>query len=610
MITRPTITILIVIASVALAGCQAKRDEYHVPDVDLPLSYENATNSQKASAGNAEPAPMTVPQTISRWWEHFSNPELNELVEEGLANNHQLKAAIARIAQAEARIISVGAKEAPEISASGKADAQSPAGGPGTFQDTKQTKIRHSYQIGALVNYEVDLWGKNRAATQATIERAWSSLFARETVALTLTSDIVRNFIQYLSFNDRVRTAEWTLETLTNMLGAVKGRLDGGEATALQLAQQRSAVADAKAVIPILKLQRETAKTAIALLLGKAPSDLKIESVSLNDIKFPAVHPGLPSRLLMRRPDIRKAESDMIAADADIDTARAALFPTIDLTGEVGYASRHLQTLLSPQSLFFSVAAQVAQVIFDSGRRDADIKYSEARHAELVHNYQQSVYTAMKEVEDGLISVQLIGEREQAQIESADAAQQAYSLSSQSYTLGGTDYLTLLDTERTMYRAADELHRIRLDRFSAAVDLFKALGGGMDFDQTEVVSGARKYENSRYYRWKFNDEQPNSPTGKPRSHLPVPGYWVQMAALWSEVAAWRHWRRIQGRFPDLLKGVQPVIRRAPGPDRKGTWATILVGPYFNKDDADGLCHAFQASGQGCNVLIRESAKQG
>jgi outer membrane protein, multidrug efflux system len=604
-----TVIGLVGLTAFLLSGCLPKRDEYHIPDVDMPRNFENTSEAQNAEIAKGEPSAMTVPQTISRWWEHFANTELNELVEEGLANNHELKAAIARISQAEAQFVSTRADEAPEVSASGSADAQSPSGGAGTGETSDRGSIRHSYQIGILVNYEVDLWGKNRASTQAAIERAWSSLFARETVALTLTADIVRNFIQYLSFNDRLRTAEWTLETLTNMLGAVQDRMEGGEATALQVAQQRSAVADAKAVIPILKLQRETARTAIALLLGKSPSNVRIESASLSDIKFPTIHPGLPSRMLMRRPDIRQAEAELVAADADIDAARAELFPAIDLTGEVGYASRHLETLLSPQSFFFSVAAEVVQVIFDAGRRDADIKFAEARYAELVHDYQQSVYTAMKETEDGLISVRYIGEREEAQIESADAAQRAYDLSSLSYTIGGADYLTLLDTERTMYRAADELHRIKLDRFAAAVDLFKALGGGMKFDDIEIVSRQRKYEESRFHRWKYNDELPNSPDGVPTSHLPVPGFWVQMGALWSENAAWRHWRRMQGRFPKLLGELTPLIRRAPGPENEGTWASVLVGPFFDKDDADGLCAAFQAEGQGCDVLIRDSSKQ-
>lgn len=599
---------LFVIAA-TLSSCATKRDEYHIPDVDLPQKFQHTSVEQDQEITNGEPAPMTVPQTISRWWEHFDNAELNELVEEGLINNHQLKSAIARIAQAEAQFVSIRANEAPELSASGEAKTESPSGGPATGATSERNSIRHTYQIGLLVNYEVDLWGKNRASTQAAVERAWSSIFARETVALTLTADIVRSFIQYLSFTDRVRTAEWTLETLTNMLGAVQDRMEGGEATMLQVAQQRSAVADAKAVIPILKLQRETAKTAIALLLGKSPSDLKIDSASLSDVKFPAIYPGLPSRMLMRRPDIRQAESELIAADADIDAARAELFPSIDLTGEVGYASRHLETLLLPQSLFFSVAAKAVQIIFDAGRRDANIKFAEARHAELVHDYLQNVYTAMKETEDGLISVRYIGEREEAQIESADAAQQAYDLSSLSYTIGGTDYLTLLDTERTVYRAADELHRIKMDRFSAAIDLFKALGGGMTFDDVKVAGGQRKYDDSRYRRWWYNDERPNSPNDKPRTHVPVPGFWVQMAALWSENAAWRHWRRLQGRFPKLLKDIKPLIRRAPGPEDEGTWATVLVGPYFDRDDADHLCAAFQAEGQGCNVLVRDDSKK-
>ncbi len=588
-----------------LSGCLGKRDEYDLPSIEVPGSFKHAPEGSKNAKQVAETAPGTVPQSISRWWRHFGNSELNDLIERGLANNYQLKAAIARIAQAHALAGVERADEWPELSASGSYEVDKPEGGVGSVEPGSSTsrRSRHLYQVGIEASYEVDLWGKNRAKTQAALERAWASLFDRETVALTLTADITQNFIEYLSLQDRIRTADWTQTTLTNMQEAVRLRVEGGEATNLQLAQQRAAVAASKAVIPVLELQAQQRINAIAVLIGQPPSKVKLKSDSLADIQFPNVNPGVPSRLIMRRPDIRQIESTLIAADADIDAARAELFPAVNLTAEAGYGARHLDFLFSPESFFFSAGATIAQIIFDAGRRESQIKYEEAQHQELVHNYVQSIYSAINEVENALVSIHYLTLRRDLQQQAVSAAVDAYGFSKESYGIGASDYLTLLDTERTLFTERDELHQVDFSRFQASVDLFRALGGSMEPEPVMVVGNQERPHVSRPPGY-FQDEDAKHPIRGLVPNLPEDGHWVHVATLWSERAAWRHWRRLQQRFPDQLKTVKPEIQRQNMHGERGTWVSVLVGPYAGLQEANSLCATFQTEGNGCQVLTR------
>ena len=596
--------LLVLALAAGLSGCVMKRETYDVPVVEVPDRFKYAPSTAATAEDVGEVAPATVPQNISRWWRHFENEELNGLVEQALANNRLLKAAVSRIAQAQALAGVEGADEWPQISASGSFEMEQPEGGIGSVPQGGDSNIRRTYQVGVEASYEVDFWGKNRAKTQAAYERAWASVFDRETVVLTLVSDVVRNFVEYLSLQDRIANADWTRETLTNMLGAVRERVDGGEATAIQLAQQNTAVAASRAVIPELELQRNLRVNALAVLLGTTPSAITLKSEGLADIKFPDVTPGVPSRLVLRRPDIRRNESNLAAADADIDAARAELVPALNLTAEAGYGARHLNLLFVPESFFFNLGAVIAQSIFDGGRRRAQIKFEEAQHAELVHNYVQSVYTAIGEVENALVSIKYLSERERLQAEAVTAAVEAYGFSQESYRIGASDYLTLLDTERTLFTERDELHRIAFSRYVASIDLFQALGGSMAPDEVPKITRneAPHISTSPPH---FADQKARQPLMPLVPNLPAAGHWVHVATLWSERAAWRHWRRLKAEFPSLLAEVTPQIHRQTMDHKRGTWVNVLVGPYQLAGAANGLCQDLKKGGNGCQVLRRE-----
>ncbi|OHC73988.1 MAG: hypothetical protein A3G18_10650 [Rhodospirillales bacterium RIFCSPLOWO2_12_FULL_58_28] len=593
--------------SLSVAGCAVKRDNYAIPEVELPVSYRhNSGEKSETESTPGQTAPMTVPQAVSKWWTHFGNDELNGLVEGALANNHQLKAAIGRIAESKAQWGAIKADQWPVLSTSAKEDITAPRDGKGDVKPGGKTISEKNYDLGLQISYEADFWGKNSAASEAAYNTAWSSVFAREVVALTLTSSMVQNFIKYLSFNDRIQTAKDTERVYKDMLQAVIDRLDDGEATSLQIAQQRTAVFAASAVIPVLELQREQARNSIALLMGKAPSEVNLQSDSLDDIVFPEVKPGLPSRLLLRRPDIRKAETELIAADASIDVARASLLPTFKLTGDYGYGSHHLSSLLSPESLYYNLAVSITQAIFDAGKRESQVDFAKARHEVLVQTYMETAYTALKEVEDALVSIRFLTLRKQAQEEAVVAGGNAFELSTTSYTVGTLDFLTLLDTERTMFREEDQLHLIKFERLQSAVDLFKALGGGMESDDAKMVAAADKGENRTTLDGKYaTDEEPQSPEVNHVPSLPEKeGFWVQLAATWSESALERHWRLLKTRYPNVLENISPTFRREGVPAENEKWYTMLVGPFEQRNNADGLCVSLRNEGQGCHVLVR------
>ncbi len=463
--------------SLVLSGCAVKRDSYHPPEVDLPERFHEAGKSGISEAEAAEPA---LPRDLSRWWTRFESDELNALVERALDHNWQVRAAVARLAQAEAALGITRAAELPTLRGFADAGYNAPEDGVGTVSRGDSVTGEQIYRAGLRASYEVDLWGANRAATVAAWERAQATAFARRTVAWTLTADVVDAYLTVLSLEDRIRVGNKTRDLMAELLDAVRQRVEGGEATALQLAQQRTAVAEASSVLPELERQRDAALHALAVLVGTTPGELHLSGDSLTEIAYPSVAPGLPSRLLLRRPDIQQAEHNLLGADADIDVARTAFLPQIGLTTEAGFGSNALSALFRPESLLFNVTASIVQDIFDAGANEARLDFAHARHQELIANYRQAILFAVQDVESALSGVHFLEQRMEAQREAVEAARQSLDFGLQSYDIGVVDYLSLLDTERTLFGNEDTFYQVALQRAQASVALFKALGGDGD----------------------------------------------------------------------------------------------------------------------------------
>ncbi|OAN44740.1 hypothetical protein A6A04_07930 [Paramagnetospirillum marisnigri] len=443
---------------------------YERPKQDIPANYRNPL---------PDPSP-DLPRPLSEWWKSFGSDELNALVDEALANNRDIKAATQRILQAEAQAGSTAASLFPSVTLNAKRSADSPTGGQGTLITGNTNRTHRLTSIGLSASYEVDLWGKLRASEASALATALSNVHDREALAITMVSDLVGTYLQYLESLDREEVARNNIANMKTMHAAVRERVRLGESSELELAQQRNVLAQGEATIPPITLQRERAFNKIAILLGKPPATLKIKGNSLMSLSLPELVPGLPSDLLLRRPDIKKAEANLVAANANIGVARAKMLPTFSLSGDRGWASQLFDSIASPAAIYWTIAGTVATTIFDGGKTEADIAYAKARYGELAETYQQTILTSLRDVEDALASIRLQGDLEVAQQEVLQASMDAYRLSSEAFRLGMVDYLNVLETQRTRFQAQDAQVQSRFGRLSSVVALYKALGGGME----------------------------------------------------------------------------------------------------------------------------------
>jgi multidrug efflux system outer membrane protein len=438
-----------------LAGC-AVSTPYQRPDVAMPVAlHANATTSGSTISAD--------------WWKQFGNAELNQLMDRALGANQDLAAAISRIEQSRAAAGGVGANRYPSLSISGSAIKTR------GNQDSGNVNSQ-SGQVAANVSYELDLWGGKASEREAAGARVNSSVYDRDAVALVLQADVASNYFQLLALKDRVAIARKNLEAARSVLSLVETRYSKGANTGLEVAQQRTAVLNIEAQIPQLEQELLATRTALAVLLGQMPQTFSVQGESLNGLSVPVVSAYQPPELLERRPDIKTAEAQLIAANADIGAARAALYPRLTL----GASSVAGGLLTSGSSVITSLIASLSQTVFDGGNLRSQVRLSEARKTELLAQYLQTVLTSLKEAQDGFGSVASNASRTSLLREAAVEAREAYRIANVRYTAGSQDLLTLLDSQRTQLQAEDNLVQAELARLTATVGLYKALGGGWD----------------------------------------------------------------------------------------------------------------------------------
>jgi multidrug efflux system outer membrane protein len=439
-----------------LSGCMLTVDAPTVPVVDTPPSYRAAGGTVRA----ARPAPD--------WWRGFRSGELTMFVERAHLANLDIAAAVARIEQADAQSRIAGAPLLPLIDF----DASAARSGTGTGPSTGTLR--------AVLNasYEIDFWGKNRAALRAAEFNAIASRFDREVIVLSTIGSVINTYFQILAAQDRLRIARENVAAATRILSVYRERIAVGTATGLDIAQQESLLAQQRAAIPPLDQQLRQNVATLAVFLGEPPARVSVRGGSLSAIVPQSVSPGLPSELLLQRPDIRDAEAQLLAANANVESARAALFPSIALTGQGGFVSNALNTLFIPQSAIYSVAASLSQPVFDGFRLLSTLDLQKARRTELLQIYRQSIIAGFGDVERALIAVRTLAEQERLQKEAVATAQRAYDLTQSQLREGAVDITTVLNTQRTLFAEQDQLVLVRLTRLQAIVSLFQAVGGG------------------------------------------------------------------------------------------------------------------------------------
>jgi outer membrane protein, multidrug efflux system len=434
---------------------------YKRPDIPPPAEWREAPPNENEGIWPS-----------ADWWHGFGSQTLDDLIAEAQRSNDDLAAAVARVEEADAQARIAGAPLLPSVDFGADASrqrAQVSGVGPETF---------NSFSPVLSASYELDFWGKNRAARASARATALASHYDKETVALTVVSSVASTYFQALEFRDRVQVARDNLANGEKVLHGLQLEQTAGIATGLDVAQQETAVALLYAAIPPLQQQFRQSVAALAVLIGKNPESIDVDTGTLNELTTPQVLQGLPSSLLARRPDVAESEQQLISANADITVARAALFPSIELTASGGYASSALSSLINPAARIWDISAGLTQPIFHGGALRGQVVFSNARYRELLSTYHKTVISAFSNVESALVAAQQTQEQQTRQQEAVKQARRAFQFAQTQMSAGTVNILTVLNTENALFSAQDELVQIQFLHLQSMVDLYTALGGG------------------------------------------------------------------------------------------------------------------------------------
>lgn len=457
---------LVLGAALLLGACAAVGPDYRRPAVNLPGAYPDAP----ADIPGAAPIP-------AEWWKLYGDRRLDELVASALARNADMRIAVARIEETDANLREAGAAFLPEVDLNATPQRQRLSALTATPIPSSVPLVRNDIRLTLGTSFELDFWGKLRRALEATRALALGSRYAREVVTLSLAGLTTQAYFSLCSLDAQIALTRTTLASRQETLDLVRDRVQGGIASDLDLNQAEGARADAAAQLKELQRQRALAEHQLDTLTGRL--DLRLAPGDLLGLPLPPLPPaGLPSTLLQRRPDVLQAEQQLIAANAQIGVARAAMFPTVSLTSYYGGESAALSNLLSNGARIWSLGFGLGLPIFDAGRYAARTQAAEARQRQAVANYQKAVETAFREVADALSTLQQTTASEQDLQQRADAARNALRLARLRYEAGYSAYLEVLDAQRTASDAELAFLRNRQSRLVASVDLMKALGGG------------------------------------------------------------------------------------------------------------------------------------
>lgn len=453
--------VLFLIPLLTLCGCAIHGDPAKL-NMPLPEKWDEAG----ATAQQPEPT----------WWTGFNSAELEQLIAIALAESPDMTIAAERVRQAEAAVRSAGSSLFPSLSF----DASS--GSRRTTPDSGSATTSDSSSAGLGVSYEVDLWGRigaGKRSAQASLE---GSRYDQETARLTLTTGVANAYFQVLATRARLQVARNNLAIAERLMRIVDVRYRNGSASALDLSRQTTAVLSTRAAVPPLEVQERQTLSALAILLGRQPQGFALGSGSLNpekigDLAIPEIGVGVPSELLTRRPDLASNEAQLRAADANLDAARAALLPSVRLSGSGGLSTAELFALSDP-TRSLGLTGSLAQTIFDGGRLRSQVTISESQRRQLLESYRASILIALKEVEDALSNAERYRHQEIAQIAIRDESARSLRLAELRLREGADEMSTVLEAQRTLYSAEDQLAQLRQSRLSSAVDIVKAAGGG------------------------------------------------------------------------------------------------------------------------------------
>jgi len=461
MRTVLVIASLLALVVLSLSGCSVQ-PPYQPPVVNTPPQW-----SKQALLPATDPV-----WPVTDWWMSFQDPGLDALTRRVLAQNHDLRAAAARIEQARSVVKVVDANRSPAF-----------GGGVGVERSralTSGARTDRNYTLDLGVSYEVDLWKRFDALTRNALAQADAAAETERVTRLTLAAETAQNYFALAALDDRIALVRQTIATADRVDRIIEERYRAGAVSGLDRAQSRTNLVNIRASLPPLEIARTEAQNALAVLSARVPGSLEVVPPAVMKIVLPSRLPtGVPSEILRRRPDIRLVEANLLAAHADIGVARANLYPSLQLTADTGFASPDLTKLVRGSSGVLTLAANLLTPIFQGERLRALVDRSEYRYQELIENYHQTVHEALREVENVLVALERLAEQEAVQKDAIAAAQDAFDIARVRYESGLTDAINLLTAQNTLLAVQTTALQIRAARIGGHVALFKGLGGGL-----------------------------------------------------------------------------------------------------------------------------------
>ena len=460
--TKLTALLLIMLLS---AGC-AVGPNYKRPSADVPGTYRGAIPQEAA-----QPAAESFGD--QKWWEAFQDKQLQELIHTALQQNYDVRIAATRILEARARVGITRADQLPTI-------------GAGVGANNQQVEITKTYrqydtsatQVGLALAWDLDFWGKYRRATEAARANLLATEWAHQAVISTLVSDVAAAYFQLRTLDLQLEISRRTLASRQDSLRLTQMLANGGATSMLDVRQAEQLVFTAAETIPDLERRIEQQENYLSTLLGNNPGPIVRGTKLTEQPHMPEIPAGLPSSLLERRPDIREAEAQLIAANAQIGVAKAAYFPQISLTANAGYQSSALTSLFSGPAGLWSFGGSALQPVFAGGSIRSGVKLAEARQQEALLIYRQTIQQAFRGVSDALVEYHKDWEFRQQQQQLAVSAQDAARLSEMRYRGGAASYLEVLTNETNYFAAELGLAQAQLNELLGLVRIYRNLGGG------------------------------------------------------------------------------------------------------------------------------------
>ena len=454
---------LIFIFAVSLAGCMVGPD-YRRPTIDIPQTYLYEEKEAQDLVNTA-------------WWMQFQDPVLDNLINEALVNNKDIKIAAANVEKAAGYLIQTRAPLFPQLAytASGARQRYTEIGAAGWSSGTPNPQ--NSFQLMGEASWEIDLWGRTRRLSESALADLMASEEKRRGVILTLVADVASTYLQLRGLDEQLAISKRTLNAYAESVRLYELQFQYGQSSQMTVEQARTQYETAAVQIPQIEYQIVQKENAISILLGRNPGPIP-RGKSVYELKLPAVPAGVPSQVLENRPDILEAEQTLVAANAQIGAAKALYFPTISLTGNLGLSSGELHNLFKGPARVWNYSGTITGPIFKAGEISGQVEQARAAQRSALHSYEKAIQNAFSDVENALVNREMLDEQLKAQERLVKASREYDRLAKLQFDGGYSPYSTVLQAQQQLFPAELDLAKTRASLFDSLVTIYKAMGGG------------------------------------------------------------------------------------------------------------------------------------